>query len=148
MNNRPAYIGMDLEVLALIEQKERQYQQAAHTGTRCELLQAYGKAVQYAQSNGASYEEAREWQERACALAQSGAETDPCFISCWDAAVICVQAAALARNYSFHREARELYKKAAAYLERIQDEQMQDPGVDCDVAGLLRDVYRSLADGV
>lgn len=144
-DQNPAYYGMDPAILARIGQKEQQYRQETHTGTRCELLNAYGEAADYAQKNGASYDEVFVWREKACVLAESGVQTEPCFISCWDAAVVCIKCGNLAQSDSRGQEARNWFKKAASYLERIREEQMRSPVDGCDAPALLRQVYSVLA---
>lgn len=144
-NQNQTYDGMDFAILMRIGEKEQQYRQEAHTGTRCELLNAYGEAADYAQENGASYDEIFSWREKACVLAENGVQTEPCFISCWDAAVVCINCGNLAQSHSRNQEARGWFKKAAAYLERIQEEQMRSPVDGCDVPALLRQVYAVLA---
>lgn len=145
INQNQAYNGMDFAILVQIAEKEQRYQQEAHTGTRCELLNAYGAAADYAEKNGASYDEVFSWREKACVLAERGVQTEPCFISCWDAAVVCINCGNLAQKHSRNQEARGWFKKSAAYLERIQEEQMVCPVDGCDVPALLRQVYSVLA---
>lgn len=138
-------INMDKHILQRIALAEQEYQQCPHTDTRCELLKAYDEAAVYAQKNGASASEVYTWREKAFTLAETGAEKDPCFVSYWDAAISCANAATAAQTCSDIRLSRALLKCAAAYLERILDEKMESPVEGCDAASVLQKVYATMA---
>lgn len=139
-------INMDEQILQRIAQAEQEYQQHPHTGTRCELLKAYDEAAVYAQKNGASAGDVYTWREKAFTLADIGAEKEPCFVSYWDAAISCANAAAAAQACSDKRLSRALLKCAAAYLERILDEKMESPVEGCDAASVLQKINATLAE--
>lgn len=143
-NENPAYKGLDSAILATISEREQQYRQLAHCSTRCQLLQAYLSAVDYALQFSA-YADAEAWFQKIIPVAQEGMQNEPCFYSNWDGAVTNLRYAEFLRSQDQTALARAQYKKAAACLEQILDEQMENPVPECDPAGLLKSIYAELA---
>ena len=143
-NQNPNYRGIAPSILAHISNCEQQYRQLVHCSTRCQLLQAYLSAAAYAIDN-AAFADAYAWFQKIAAVAEEGVRNEPCFYSNWDGAVTALNYARFLRDHKETVAARSSYKKAAAYLEQIIDEKMENPEPNCNPAALLKDIYAELA---
>ncbi len=135
------------QILELVAAKEAAFRAEPHSGTACELLNAYQTAANYERTSGAGYDAELSWLKKACEVAEQDVQILPWFASLWDAAMMWNAIAEFSSRNHQLRDALAQYEKAMAYLKRILDEKMESINDACkpeQVLAAITERYQEL----